>query len=73
MLWLMMMCLLMNEDGGGWEEGRPFILVCLLSGEEGTSLVLRLTLWKRRFSIILVKTERARMVEDSNPRNSTST
>jgi hypothetical protein len=24
-----------------WEEGRPFILVCLLSGEEGTSLVLR--------------------------------
>jgi hypothetical protein len=24
-----------------WEAGRPFILVCLLSGEEGTSLVLR--------------------------------
>jgi hypothetical protein len=24
-----------------WEEGRPFILVCLLPGEEGTSLVLR--------------------------------
>jgi hypothetical protein len=36
----MMMCLLMEEDGG-WEEARPLILVYLLSGEEGTSLVLR--------------------------------